>query len=205
MAPSRDPSQYGNKKGVSINHYLIKMINKILTELDTNSSSQSMAVLAQLIDWSQAFDRQCPRLGIQSFINNGVRLEIIPVLINYFQDRKMKVKWHSKWSSERDLPGGGPQGSSCGILEYVSQSAGNVDFLEDDLQYKYIDDLTVLEVINLISVGLTSYNFKAHVASDIGINQSYLPTENLQSQVYLDKIQKIFNEVEEQYSKATKV
>ena len=53
-----DPSQYGNKKGVSINHYLIRMINKILTALDKNSSSESMAVLVELIDWSQAFDRQ---------------------------------------------------------------------------------------------------------------------------------------------------
>ena len=141
------------------------------------------------IDWSQAFDRQCPQLGIQSFINNGVRSEIIPVLINYFQNRKMRVKWHKKLSSERDLPGGGPQGSSTGILEYISQSTGNVDFLEEDQQYKYIDDLTVLEVINLISIGLTSYNFKSHVASDIGIDQLFLPTENTQSQIYLDKVQ----------------
>ena len=101
----------------------------------------------------------------------------------------MRVKWHKLLSSERELPGGGPQGSSCGILEYISQSTGNVDFLEDDLQYKYIDDLSVLEVINLISIGLTSYNFKTHVASDIGIDQSFLPAQNLQSQVNLNKIQ----------------
>ena len=157
------------------------MINKILTTLDKNSSSESMAVLTQLVDWSQAFDRQCPTLGIKSFINNGVRQEIIPVLINYFQNRKMRVKWHKLLSSERELPGGGPQGSSCGILEYISQSTGNVDFLEDDLQYKYIDDLSVLEVINLISIGLTSYHFKTHVASDIGIDQSFLPAQNLHS------------------------
>ena len=101
----------------------------------------------------------------------------------------MKVKWHRKISTERNLPGGGPQGSSCGILEYLSQSTSNVDFLESDLHHKFIDDLSVLEVINLISIGLTSYNFKNHVASDIGTNQLFLPTDNLKSQVYLDKIQ----------------
>ena len=31
-----DPSQFGNRKGRSINHYLIKMINRILTVLDNN-------------------------------------------------------------------------------------------------------------------------------------------------------------------------
>ena len=86
-----------------------------------------MAVLVQLIDWSTAFDRQCPKLGIESFIRNGVRLELIPVLINYFQDRRMKVKWHGRISTERNLPGGGPQGASIGILEYVSQSTSNIE------------------------------------------------------------------------------
>ena len=100
-----DTSQYGNKKGISTNHYLIRMLNKILTAIDKNSSSEAMAVLVQLVDWKTAFDRQCPKLGIESFIRNGVRLELIPILINYFQDRKMRVKWHGLLSSERNLPG----------------------------------------------------------------------------------------------------
>ena len=133
-----DLSQYGNKKGVSINHYLVNLINKILTALDNNSTSEAVAVLVEMIDWSRAFDRQCPKLGIESFIKNGVRLELIPILISYFQDRKMRVKWHGELSRERDLPGGGPQGATIGILEYVSQSTSNVDFLDNDLQFKYI-------------------------------------------------------------------
>ena len=40
MAPSRDPQQYGNEKGLSINHYLIKMINKILTAVNTNTNGR---------------------------------------------------------------------------------------------------------------------------------------------------------------------
>ena len=112
-----------------------------------------------MIDWSRAFDRQCPKLGIESFIKNGVRLELIPILISYFQDRKMRVKWHGELSRERDLPGGGPQGATIGILEYVSQSTSNVDFLDNDLQFKYIDDLSILEIINLVTIGITSYNF----------------------------------------------
>ena len=86
IQPNRDPSQYGNSKGVSTQHYLIKMINRILTVPDQNNQKEANAVLVQLIDWSQAFDRQCPELGIKSFVKNGVRKSILSVLINYFQD-----------------------------------------------------------------------------------------------------------------------
>ena len=87
------------------------------------------AVVVQLVDWAQAFDRQCPKLGMQSFIKNGVRKSILPVLMNYFQNRKMKVKWNNLLSTQRDLPGGGPQGASLGLIQYDSQSNDNTDFL----------------------------------------------------------------------------
>ena len=45
-----DPAQFGNTKGTSINHYLIKMINRILTALDKNSRREAFAVVANLID-----------------------------------------------------------------------------------------------------------------------------------------------------------
>ena len=82
MKEKADPSQYGNRKGVSTSHYLINMINKILTIVDKNSTREAMACLAELIDWNKAFDCQCPKLGVQSFIDNGVRPELIPILIN---------------------------------------------------------------------------------------------------------------------------
>ena len=71
MAPSRDPSQYGNERKLSIQHYLIKMLHAILSAVDKNSQSESYAVILNMIDWSQAFDRQCHSLGIRSFINNA--------------------------------------------------------------------------------------------------------------------------------------
>ena len=156
--------------------------------MDRNNQQEKYAVMVQLVDRAQAFDRQCPKLGIESFIKNGVRKSLIPLLLNYFQNRKMKVKWHNKLSTIRDLPGGGPQGSTFGLTEYDSQSNDNTDFLPDDDKYKFVDDLSVLEIINLISVGLSSYNFKQHIASDIGIDQLFIPKENIQSQSFMDNI-----------------
>ena len=37
--------------------------------------------------------------------------------------------------------------------------------------------------------GISTYNFKQHVASDIGSHGQYLPSENFKSQSYLDLIQ----------------
>jgi hypothetical protein len=59
MEAKLDPAQFGNQKGVSIQHYLIQMIHRILSILD-NSKEDVFAVLASLIDWNNAFPRQCP-------------------------------------------------------------------------------------------------------------------------------------------------
>ena len=57
MKSTKDSAQYGNEKSVSIQHYLVRMINTILTAVDRNSKSESNAVLVQLIDWKSTFDR----------------------------------------------------------------------------------------------------------------------------------------------------
>ena len=89
-----DSAQYGNMKGRSINHYLIKIINRILSAVDKKSQKETFAVVANLINWSNDFPRQCPKLGVESFIRNGVCPALIQVKTSLFQERKMVVKWH---------------------------------------------------------------------------------------------------------------
>ena len=79
IAKTRDPAQYGNEKKISAQHYLIKMLNRVLTSLDRNSQKEAFAVIISMIDWSQAFDRQSHKLGVQSFIDNGVRPGLFPI------------------------------------------------------------------------------------------------------------------------------
>ena len=188
MSANMDPSQYGNKPGVSVQHYLMKMLHTILLNLDNNQKGDTFAVLAAMIDWKQAFPRQDPTLGVQSFIDNGVRGTLIPLLVNYFEGRVMAVKWHQTLSSTRNLSGGGPQGATLGLLEYLSQSNDNADNIDPELRYKWLDDLTALEVINLLTIGISCYNMKAHVASDIPVNNGFINKENLQTQLNIDKI-----------------
>jgi hypothetical protein len=105
MEAKMDPSQYGNQKGILIQHYLVKMIHRILTVLDNNARHEIFSV----IDWKYSFPRQCPKLGIESFIKNGILPSLIPVLVNYFKDREMSIKWQGWRSVPRQINGGGPQ------------------------------------------------------------------------------------------------
>ena len=64
-------------------------------------------------------------------------------------------------------------------------SNDNADFLEDD--EKYVDDLSILDLVCLAGL-LCEYNFRSHVASDIGIDSYYLPAQNFNTQDHLNKI-----------------
>ena len=101
----------------------------------------------------------------------------------------MRVKWQGCLSSLMAMPGGGPQGCLLGLLEYLANSNDNADHVPVDMRFKFIDDLSILEVLNLILAGISSYNPKIHVSSDVGPDQYYLPSTNTNSQKYLDQIQ----------------
>ena len=60
--------------------------------------------------------------------------------------------------------------------------------MEESERFRFLDDLSILEIINLLTVGLTSYNIKLHVPSDIGTHNQYIPPQNLKSQKWLDWI-----------------
>jgi hypothetical protein len=100
----------------------------------------------------------------------------------------MAVKWNGHLSKPHPLPGGGAQGGELGQIEYLSQTNTNTDFLTIEEKFKFIDDLSILKVLNLAMCGISSYNFKNHIASDIGSHGQFLPSGNIKSQAYLDSI-----------------
>ena len=128
------------------------------------------------------------KLGIESFMKCGVRGPLIPLLVNYLQDRSMKVKWKGVLSKSRDLIGGGPQGSIFGIWEYLTQSNENANCVPENYRFKFVDDLTILEKVNLLMIGLASFNIHHSVASDIPSHNQIIPAENLKMQNYLKDI-----------------
>ena len=188
MKDALDPTQYGNQKNISIQHYLVRLLHRVISSVDRNSKGEINAVLCMFVDWKQAYSRQCHTLGVQSFINNGVRPSLIPILISYFEDREMRVKWHGKLSEPRKLPGGGAMGASLGNWEFLSQTNDNADCVPEEDRFEFVDDLTTLEIINLLTVGLSSFFMKSQVPSDIPEHGQVVDGKNLKSQRYLKQL-----------------
>ena len=180
-----DIGQYGGLGGVGTEHMIVCLLNRILQLLD--SHQERSAVIMTSLDWAAAFDRQDPTIAIKKFIQLGVRPSLIPLIASYLTDRKMRVKFNGEVSDFLALIGGGPQGTLLGQIEYLVQSNDNADIVPPDDRYKYIDDLSILQLV-LLSGLVTEYNFIQHVASDIGIDDVFLPPSSYPTQDSLDWI-----------------
>ena len=166
-----DIGQFGGQGGIGTEHMLVCLVDRVLFLLDRFPDKS--AVIAASVDWSAAFDHQDPTLAIKRFIEIGVRPCIIPILISYLSGRKMKVKFNNEVSDILSLIGGGPQGTLIGQIMYLVQSNSNADNVDPEDRFKYIDDLSILQIISL--AGLLTYDFNSHVASDVGTHQLFLP------------------------------
>ena len=101
------------------------------------------------------------------------------------------MRWHGARSTTRSLPGSGAMGATLGILEYLSQTNNIADCVPKDDRYTFFDDLTTLEVIKLLTVGLSSLNLKSHIPSDLPTHGQFIDSSNLKSQQYLDRLNSV--------------
>ena len=107
---------------------------------------------------------------------------LIPLLISYFQDRYQSVKWRGINSSPQRINGEGPQEATLGLLECLSQNNNNADCVGNDEIYKFVDDLTTLDIVNLLTVRLCSANIKCQVPNDLPEENKFFDAEDLRSQ-----------------------
>ena len=80
-----------------------------------------------------------------------------------------------------------------GNLEYLAQSNDNANCVKCDERYKFVDDLTVLEKINLLIIGMASHNPHSQIPNDILSNNKIIPAENLETQKIINHIQQWTN------------
>jgi len=179
------PSQHGGRAGVGTEHVVVKFVDRVLSLLD--KSSTSPAVMVSFADWRGAFDRQDPTITISKLIKLGVRSSLVPILIDYLRDRKMRVKMNGVESHQKHLIGGSPQGTILGQLFYIGASDDAAIEIKEEDKLKYIDDLEIFELIS-ISGALIDYDFTQHVASDVGINQKFLPASTYGMQNSLNNL-----------------
>ena len=74
------------------------------------------------------------------------------------------------------------------LLLDLPQSNHNADCVNPQDRFKFLDDLTVLEIVNLLTVGISSFNIKAQVPSHIPEHNQFIPAQHLKSQDWLNNI-----------------
>ena len=90
-----DFRQYGGQKGNSVNHYLIELLNFILYSQD---SPEKISVLACLIDFKKAFNRQSHEILITKLSDLEVPGWLLKVVIAFLKDRRLIVRLKGKYS-----------------------------------------------------------------------------------------------------------
>ena len=158
-----DNRQFGGSKGNSITHYIIELINFILSNQEQTSPT---AILAVMVDFSKAFNRQDHGILITKLSDMGVPGWLLKLVIAFLTKRKMVVRYKGAVSSPRELPGGGPQGTLLGLLLFIvlingagfehqeNNVGGNITSRKNFkaanlLHLKYVDDMTLAESVDL--------------------------------------------------------
>ena len=126
---------------------------------------ESAAVLACLVDFSKAFNRQDHNTLITKLSDLGVPGWLLRLVVAFLTNRTMRVKYKGKYSSLFSLPGGGPQGTLLGLFLFLIlvNDVGFCDQMNNvgdevtkkkvkvlnQIHLKYVDDLSLAESINM--------------------------------------------------------
>ena len=134
-----DPNQYGNRKGVSTSHYLVKLLDT----LHKNGDHPSNVSIVVITDFSKAFDCVDHNILINKLIDLGARPSIITWIASFLSSRDQCVRYNGETSDWKTLNGGVPQGTCVGPLAFlalVNDAAKDTEITA----LKYVDDLTLV-------------------------------------------------------------
>ena len=131
-----DNDQYGNKKGCSATHYLIKLTDEAYRSTDLGNATTAVTV-----DYSKAFDYVDHEILIQKLVKLNVRSSIIKLIVSFLQNRSHCTKFSNQLSEFEAITCGVPQGTVGGPKLFVTL----IDGVKCDLvsNFKYVDDKTL--------------------------------------------------------------
>ena len=113
-----DPDQMSGLPGGSVEHYIIKMLNFILSSMDRNPDT---AVLSVPVDYQKAFNIMLHSDILCNLSALNVPTCAVKLIQSYLTGRSMCVRYMGEESSFKRCPGGGPQGGLLTGLLFVVQ------------------------------------------------------------------------------------
>jgi hypothetical protein len=131
--------------------------------------SNPHAVLALMVDFRKAFNRQNHNILVTILSKMGVPGWLLRIVIAFLSDRELIVKYKNGQSGRKYLPGGSPQGTRLGMFLFlilINFAGLNFEEMEDNIgklvtkplpkrrpmekiHMKYVDDLSLAVSINL--------------------------------------------------------
>ena len=109
-----DTDQYGNERGCSTTHYLVKLIEEAHKATD-----KSRAATAITIDYSKAFDYVSHAVLVEKLKELKVRGSIINLIISFLSDRSHCTQISDSYSDYTPITCGVPQGTCSGHKLFV--------------------------------------------------------------------------------------
>ena len=137
--PKLDPLQFGNRKGVSTTHLLVKLLYLCHQAADDGNS-----VRIVFLDYSKAFDRVNHQILLNKLATMDIPLHFLKWFALFLHARSQQVRLGDQFSSIVHMNEAMPQGAMFGMEGFLS--------LINDLQpslplFKYWDDSTTLDII----------------------------------------------------------
>ena len=200
IKPFLDPDQCG-LKGFSITDYLIKLLHFVHATLDLK---QPHAVLAACIDLSKAFNRVDHALVIQDLFDMHTPPWLLRIVMSYLSGRSMKLTYNGEKSTQKLLPGGGPQGANLGGLIFIIKYNGALlrPRIPRNLQgpvsksksakVKFVDDGTAAVSVNLKSSLIPDPVDRARPLNYHERTGHVLPRDQNLLQLYVNEAQEFF-------------
>jgi len=159
-----DWSQFGGIKGSSSSHYLINMIGYIMYNQDLK---EPKAVVTAMVDFEKAFNCQKHNILITKLNDMQVPGWLLNIVFGFLEGKTFNVNFKGEKSEAKQMPGGGPQGTILGMFLFLILING-AGFPEEGRQlgititsainkrkkiqnkhWKYVDDMTVAEALDL--------------------------------------------------------
>ena len=202
IEPYLDPGQCG-LKGLSITHYLIKLLHFTHSILDLK---QPYAVVAACVDLAKAFNRVDHSLLIQDLYDMHTPAWLLNILISYLSGRTMVMAFNGAESPSQTLPGGGPQGAYLGGIIFIIKYNGA--FLRPPIpslmtgpvlqskaeKVKFVDDGTVAVSIDLKKCLVDDPVSRPRPLNYRERTQHILPAQNNLLQYYLNDTEQFTKE-----------
>ena len=120
-----------------------------------------------MVDFEKAFNRQNHKTLLAKLHSMGAPGWLLNIIMGFLQDRTLIVSYNGEKSGRKNMPGGSPQGTILGLFLFLVQ-INDAGFEEENREFglritkainkrkeiptkhwKYVDDLTIGEAIDL--------------------------------------------------------